>query len=352
MTENLEAVLGQVRGLDKEAMDRARERWNQVAKPLHSLGILEDMVVRIAGIQGTSRVRLGRRVLYEICADNGVVAQGVSQCGSEVTALVAENFLKGETCSAIMAKRAGADLMPVDLGMARDTRVRRDLKVRYGTADMSQGPAMSREEAVRAVLAGVSLAEEAREAGYDLLLLGEMGIGNTSTSSAVASVLLGERIEEMVGRGAGLSREGLGRKARVLREAIEKNRPDPEDVLDVLSRVGGLDLCCLAGLCLGGAVFHLPVLLDGFITCVAALCAVRLHEGVAGYLLPSHASHEPGTARVVGALGLNPLLYGRFCLGEGTGALCLLPMLDMALEIYERMSSFSEISLAAYEEYE
>ena len=335
----------------QEAMREARKRWSEVAKPLHSLGLLEDLVTQMAGANGAASFTISPKAVLQFCADNGVVAEGVTQTGPEVTAIVAENFLKGKTSAAVMARYASATLLPADIGMARDTLVRRDYKVRYGTWDMARGPAMKREEAILAVEAGISLAMEAVEAGYRLLALGEMGIGNTTTSSAVSSVLLGESVEEMVGRGAGLSGEGLARKKEVVKRSIEVNSPNPEDVLDVLSKVGGLDLAALCGACLGAAYLHVPVVLDGFISLVGALCAVRLCPQVEGYLLPSHISEEPGAKRVLKSLGKEALLHGGFFLGEGTGAIALFPLLDMGLAVYNQMASFSDISVEAYEDY-
>ena len=335
-----------------EAMEEAKRRWSQVAKPLHSLGKVEELIIQMAGAYGTALFSMNPKGVLQFCADNGVVAEGVTQTGQEVTAIVAENFLSGKTSAAVMASCCGATLLPADIGMARDTQVRRDFKVRYGTANMAQGPAMSREEAIAGVEAGIALSYEAAQKGYRLLALGEMGIGNTTTSSAVASVLLSLSPEEMVGRGAGLSREGLERKKEVVRRAIEINAPDPKDPIDVLSKVGGLDLAALCGACLGCASLHMPVVLDGFISWVGALLALRLCPLVGGYLVASHVPEEPGARRVLSALGREAILHGGFFLGEGTGAIALFPLLDMGYAVYNQMASFSDISIEAYEDYE
>lgn len=340
-----------VKPLDGEAMAAARAHWNQIAKPLYSLGLLEDLVVQMAGIYGSASFPLSPKAVLQMCADNGVVAQGVTQTGQEVTAIVAENFLRGETSAAVMARCCGADLLPADLGMARDTLVRRDYKVRCGTGDISLGPAMSREEAVKALEGGISLAREAAGRGYRLLGLGEMGIGNTTTSSAVACALLSLSPREVVGKGAGLSPEGVRRKKEVVERALFVNAPDPADPLDVVAKVGGLDLAALAGACIGAALCRVPAVLDGFISCVGALLAVRLCPAVSGYLLPSHVSEEPGTRAVMEALGKEALLHGRFCLGEGTGAIALFPLLDMAYAVYSSMASFADIEVKPYVDY-
>ena len=274
----LEEVIQGIVPADRKAMDRAKARWDSIAKPLGSLGALEDAVIRIAGMTGSPDVDLSRRAVVVMCADNGVVAEGVTQTGQEVTAIVAENMSTGDTSVCAMSRAAGAEVVPC---------------VRRGTANMTQGPAMSREEAVQAILAGVEIARELYGQGVKLLATGEMGIGNTTTSSALAAVLLDRPVEDMTGRGAGLSSEGLQRKIRAIETAIQVNQPDPGDVLDVLHKVGGLDIAGLAGVFLGGALCHTPVLVDGFISSVAALVAARLCPDCRDYMLGSHASEEP-----------------------------------------------------------
>lgn len=346
----LKEMIDTVKPLDRPAMDAARKRWNSIAKPLYSLGSLEDAIVQIAGITGDADVHLERRGLIVMCADNGVVEEGVTQTGQEVTAIVAENFLSGDTSAAIMCEKAGVRLFPVDIGMAADTKVP-GRKIRYGTGNIAKEPAMSREEALQAVLYGMQLVKERKEEGYQILCTGEMGIGNTTTSSAVASVLLSRSPEEMTGRGAGLGQEGLDRKIRVVQAAIERNTPDPSDPLDVVSKVGGLDLAGLLGVYLGGACFRIPVVVDGFISAVAALLAVRMCPLAGEYLLGSHTSREPGTKRVLEALGVHPGLDFGMCLGEGTGAVAFLPVLDMACAVYRRMGTFTEHQIEDYKDY-
>ena len=347
--EELERLLKMIRPGDGAAKEEASRRWDSIAKPLHSRGKLERDIIRIAGIQRTAAVRLEKKALLVLCADNGVVEEGVTQTGQEVTAIVAENFLTGNTSAAIMAQKAGVDLFPIDMGMAADTQVP-NYKVAYGTRNMAKEPAMTREQALQAVLTGIRLAKEKKEEGYDLLAVGEMGIGNTTTSSAVSSLLLGREIQEMTGRGAGLTSQGLERKIRVIREAIRRNRPDPSDSLDVLAKVGGFDLAGLAGVCLGGAVYGIPVVLDGFISGAAALAAVRLCPTVREYLIASHVSKEPGMRAILTELGLEAALDCGLCLGEGTGALLYLPALLMAQEVYRSMSTFSENQIEEYQE--
>ena len=338
-----------IKPLDENAMEEARAHWMTVGKPLFSLGSLEDAVIQIAGIKGTSDFELRKRGLIIMCADNGVVEEGVTQTGQEVTAIVAENFLTCNTSAAIMCKKAGVDIFPIDIGMAADTKVPR-YKTANGTANMTKGPAMTRMQALQAILTGIHQVKEKKEAGYKIIATGEMGIGNTTTSSAVASVLLGKRAEEVTGRGAGLSSEGLQRKIRVIRQALEKNRPDPGDVLDVVAKVGGYDIAGMCGLFLGGAIYRIPVLIDGFISSVAALCAVRLAPLAGKYLFASHCSKEPGGKRVLDALGMSAMIVCDLSLGEGSGAVAAVPLLEMGLDVYRKMSTFEEIQVEQYQE--
>ena len=346
----LEETIQKIKPLDQIAMSVTQKRWDSIAKPLHSLGKLEDMVIRIAGITGTPDVEFGKRALVAMCADNGVVEEGVTQTGQEITALVSENFLKGETSSSVMCWECHTDVIPVDVGMVTDTKVRKDHKVMYGTKNMTKEPAMTREQALLGIQAGISMAEELKEKGYQLLVTGEMGIGNTTTSSAVASVLMNQPVEEMTGRGAGLTSEGLERKIRAIKTAIQLHRPDPEDAVDVLSKVGGLDIAAMTGLYLGGAALNMPVVMDGFISCVAALAAKRICPLCGEYMIASHVSKEPAAHLILEYLGMEPVIHGDMCLGEGTGGIALLPLLDMGASVYRSMSTFDDIHMDHYEE--
>ena len=347
----LEETFAAIVPADRAAMDAAWQRWDSIAKPLRSLGLLEEAVVRIAGMTGTPAVKLGKRAVIAMCADNGVVAQGVTQTGQEVTAIVTENMSTGDTSVCRMAAAAGAEVIPVDIGVARPVageRIRQ-CNVRRGTADMTQGPAMTREEAVQAVETGIELVRELKDKGYGLIGTGEMGIGNTTTSSALASVFLNRPPEQVTGRGAGLSSAGLERKIKAIETAIQVNKPNPADPLDVLSKVGGLDLAGLCGVFLGGAACRIPVLVDGFISSAAALTAARLCPNAVDYMLGSHASNEPAGRMVLEELGLKPFLYANMCLGEGTGAAAVMPLLDMALAVYDGMTTFADEQIEAYQ---
>ena len=347
---NLEELLCEIHRPDAEAMAAARLRWDSLAKPLGSLGRLEEAVTRIAGITGDPDVRLDRRALLVFCADHGVVAQGVTQCGSEVTASVARALAAGESTVCHMAKVANCTVIPVDVGIA-DASERPGViprRIRSGTEDMTARAAMDREECVSAILTGAELVQELAAEGTQIIAVGEMGIGNTTAASAVTSVLLGLPPERVTGRGAGLSDAGISRKVSAIKRAISVNTPDGDDPIDVLSKVGGLELAAMCGAFLGGASSHVPVVIDGVISAAAALCAVRLCPEARGALLPSHVSSEPAGFLLLDALDLKPLLTAELHLGEGSGAVALLPLLNMALSVYHSGQTFDRLGIRAY----
>ncbi len=348
---DIEEICKRIETRDASAEDLARKHWMSVGKPLFSLGKLEDAIIQIAGIKGTPDYHLAKKGLVIMCADNGVVEEGVTQTGQEVTAVVAENFTRDMASVCLMSQVAGVHVYPVDIGIAADVPAltKSERKVAYGTRNFAKEPAMTKEEVRKAIAVGIRMVSELKEQGYDILATGEMGIGNTTTSSAVASVLLGVRVEDITGKGAGLDSEGLKRKIGVIREAIRKYEPDPEDVIDVLSKVGGLDIAGLAGVFLGGALYKIPVVIDGLISSVAALCAVRITEKARDYMLPSHVSGEPGGRIILDALELAPFLTCGMFLGEGSGAVALMPLLDMALRVYREMGTFEDIQIEKYE---
>ncbi len=347
----LAALLQTITPPDAEAGNRASAKWNACAKPLGSLGLLEKAVEQIAALTGNEEVKVFPRSVLVLCADNGVVAQGVTQCDSSVTAVVARNIAVKRTSVCRMAAVAGCQVVPVDMGILDFEPVEGVLSCRIGngTADISQGPAMTREQAAEAILTGIRLVEQQKQKGIRLLATGEMGIGNTTTSSAVASVLLSREVTEMTGRGAGLSDEGLQRKIKVIERAIECNNPDPSDPLDILSKVGGFDIAGMCGIFIGGALHKVPVLADGFISTVAALCAVRLCPNAGKAVLASHVSAEPAGRLILDALGKLPLITAGMRLGEGTGAVAAMPLLDMACAVYHDSYTFDEGGIEAYQ---
>ena len=350
MTEKeLKEALRDVPGADEAARAAAHAHWARLAKPLGGLGALETLVEDAAALTGRETPDVSRRAALVLCADNGVVAQGVSQTDQSVTRAVAANLAAGRTSVCRMAAAARCDVVPVDIGMAGEkVEGVLDRRIADGTADFTQGPAMTREQALSAIETGMALVRDAREAGFSLLATGEMGIGNTTTSSAVAAVLLGEPVERMTGRGAGLSDAGLGRKLDAIRRGISRNCPNAEDALDVLGKLGGLDIAGLCGVFLGGARYRVPIVMDGFISGVAALCAVRLCPNAEAAIFASHASSEPAARRVMEALGKRPLITAGMHLGEGTGAVASIPLWDMALAVYQGCYSFAEGGIAPY----
>ena len=345
----LKDMLGRILPPDEKAMKAAVDHWNGIAKPIGSLGLLEDAVTQIAGLTGDPRVKLGKRAVLVFCADNGVVAEGVTQTGQEVTALVAGNMVKHDSSVCRMAAVAGAEVFPVDVGMIAPAEGVRDCHVLRGTGNIARGPAMTRLQAEQAVMTGIDLVGELKEKGYSVIATGEMGIGNTTTSSAMLAAFLGLPPAEVTGRGAGLSDEGLKRKIAAIESALRVNRPDPADGLDVLSKVGGLDLAGICGAFLGGAIHRVPVVIDGFISAVGALAALRIAPESRCAMLAAHVSAEPAARMVLDALGVKPLITAGLRLGEGTGAVAALPLLDMALAVYDGMVTFDNIGMKAYE---
>ena len=347
LENRLAAAIKAVQPADGEKIAKTKAHWDAVAKPLHGLGQLEDTIARMAGVAPLRREY--KKCVAAFCADNGVVAQGVTQTGSEVTAIVAGNMLAGQASVCCMGRVTGTDVVPVDAGMITEVLGVRSIKVARGTEDLSQVPAMTRQQCLSVLLAGMDLAGELAGHGYTLLAAGEMGIGNTTTSSAVAAALLGRPAAEMTGRGAGLSDHGLEKKISVIDRAIALHKPNPADPVDVIAKVGGYDIAAMTGFYLGCALHRVPAIMDGFISTVAALAAIRLCPAARDALTASHLSAEPGAGYVMEALGLAPMLKLGMALGEGTGAVSVMPLIDMALRVYFDMPSFDGIGIEAYQ---
>ena len=361
---------------------QAKKKWDAIAKPIDSLGVFEDMVARLCAIAGT--VNPGdykRRALLTLCADHGVVAEGVTQTDSGVTKVVAENIAHG--CSGVnyMAQTAGVDVYAVDIGMLGEPYPDASLgmgyminrKVQAGTGNLAKEPAMSMETCERAIEAGKELVRECKEKGYEILAVGEMGIGNTTPTSALLAALLDLPAEAVTGRGAGLNDAGLARKVQVITQALARvqetvdakqsagqeqtdvkpqcgktDAQRPVDAKQLLAELGGLEIAGMVGVFLGVRQYQIPVVLDGAITCVAALVAMRMEPEVVDYLLASHISEEASGRLALDALGLPAVIHGKLCLGEGSGAMMLFPLLDMALSIYKNMGTFDDLSIEAY----
>ena len=340
----LGTYINAVRPLDEFAMAKARERQAQLAKPPGSLGRLEDLSVQLAGITGQVHNRIEKKHLLVFAADNGVVAEGVSSAPQSVTLMQTINLTRHKTGASALCRHFGCDITVCDVGVNADIMEPAVLnrKIAYGTQNIVNGHAMTREQTVRAILTGIELAMHTQA---DVLGVGEMGIGNTTTSSAVLSVLLGASVEEVTGRGGGITDQSFMKKKQVIKDAIAINQPDKNDVIDVLAKVGGFDIAAMCGAFIGAAVTRRPVVIDGFICAVAALCTVKLCPNVRGYLIPSHASYEIGYRLVMDAMGLQPLFLLGMRLGEGSGCPLAFEILDAACAIINDMATFDQAGI-------
>lgn len=344
MQKELDALVREVLPLDRSAMTAAEEYQARLAKPPGSLGRLEEISIQLAGITGRVHNALNKKQLLVFAADNGVVDEGVSSAPQSVTKQQTINLMRGKTGAAVLAKHFGCGLTVCDVGVNADIYESTVLnrKIAYGTQNICTGPAMTREQTLQAILTG---AEIARTVDADVIGVGEMGIGNTTTSSAVLAVLLGADVEAVTGRGGGITEESFRKKKAVIRTAIEVNRPDRDDVVGVLSKVGGFDLAAMCGAFLGAAAARRPAVIDGLISAAAALCAVRLCPNVRGYLVPSHASFEIGYRLAMEAMDLRPLFDLGMRLGEGSGCPLAFQVLDAACAVINDMATFDEAGI-------
>ena len=338
-----------IKPLDENAMAEARKRQDSLTKPQGSLGHLESLSIQVAGIKGNPRPRIVHKVIFTLAGDHGITQEGVSAYPSEVTPQMVYNFLRGGAGINVLARQAGARVVVADLGVATSLERHPDLKnrkVAMGTRNMAKGPAMTREEAVRSIEAGIELVEEELSKGIDILGTGDMGIGNTTPSSAITAAFTGADVSTVTGRGTGLSDDGWKRKVEVIKNALGINRPDPKDPLDVLSKVGGFEIGGIAGVILAGASRRIPVVIDGFISGAAALIAVSLSPQVKPYLIASHQSVEQGHKIILEQLGLKPLLNLNLRLGEGTGAALGIFLVEASLKILDEMATFAEAGVS------
>ncbi len=334
---------------DRELERRAWERQDRLTKPPRSLGRLEELSVLLASMQGRMEPRTERKAVFVFAADHGVAEEGVSKYPQEVTAQMVYNFLRGGAAINAIARVTGAKVIVVDIGVAADLEPHPNLiskKVRKGTNNIAKGPAMTREEAERALDVGVELAWEEAERGLDLAAIGDMGIANTTPSAAVICALTGASPEEVVGRGTGIDDATLRRKVEVVKRSLEVNRPDPSDPLDVLHKVGGLEIGGLAGVILGCAAHRIPVVVDGFIATAAALVACALEPRARDYLFAGHLSAEKGHRIALERLGLWPILNLDMRLGEGTGAVLAMRVLEAAAAVLNEMATFEEAGVS------
>lgn len=347
----LPQAVERIRPPDRDAMERARRRQSTLTKPEGALGVLEDMSIRLAGMFGDHRPVIGGKAVVVAVADHGVTAQGVSGYPQAVTTQMALNFLAGGAAVSVMADLLGVRQIVVDAGIAADGLPPhpnlRSHRMGRGTGDISLGPAMSREQAVLCLEAGIALAVElASEQGVNLIATGDMGIGNTTTSSAVTAAITGHPPESTTGAGTGRTLEQIRDKSNVVGAALQVNNPAPDDPLDVLAKVGGFEIGMLAGVMLGGAAMRCAVVLDGFISGASALIAGGVCNTATDYMIASHRSAEQGHAVVLSHLGLSPLLDFQMRLGEGTGAVLAIPIIEAAAACLSRMATFRQAGVS------
>lgn len=335
-------IIDRIKPLDKDIMNQMWSRIDNLTKPIGSLGRLEEIAAKIAGITGKLNNNVSKKNIIIMCADNGIVCEGVSNCPQNTTAIVTENFTKGITGVCILSKFYGSDMTVVDVGVNTDFNNDKIInkKIAYGTKNMAKEPAMTREQTIKAIEVGIEIVDKLVREGYELLGTGEMGVGNTTTSAAVLSVLTDLEAEVVVGKGSGLNEEQYFHKKAIVKKAIEVNKPDKDDVIDVLSKVGGFDIAALCGCFLGAGISRVPIVIDGFISAAAALCAYRLNPLVRDYIFPSHLSAEPGAQYAMKELNLEPMLNLEMRLGEGSGCPLAFNVIEAALYTINNMETF------------
>ena len=345
----LEHTIAAIGVPDAQAMDRARDHQRRLTKPPGSLGRLEELAIQLIGITGDARPSVARRAVIVMAADHGVTEEGVSAYPAEVTGQMVANFLAGGAAINVLARAAGARVVVVDIGVRGELAPHPALvarKVAPGTANLSRGPAMTRADALRAIEAGIEVVLGEADRGLDLVATGDMGIGNTTAASAITACLTGQLPRDVTGRGTGISEEARERKIATIERALRLNAPDPADGIDVVAKVGGLEIAGLAGVVLGAASRRIPVLLDGFISGAAGLVAARIAPAVGPFLIAAHRSAEPGHRAALATLGLEPLLSLDLRLGEGTGAALAMQLVEGALRIQREMATFESAGVS------
>lgn len=341
--ELLKATLKRIEGLDKNITKLAQQKVDGLCKPLKSLGKLESIAIQLAGIYRKLELDVTNKAVISLAADHGVHEENVSNNPQFVTVMQSLGFAKGLTGVCVIAKSAGAKVISVDVGIKEDLPIDAGViikKVKYGTDNMAKGPAMTREEAIQSIEVGIEVANEQIKSGVNVLATGEMGICNTTPSSAVLSVF--HRCDPSIVTGMGAGVDSIEHKIAVIRQAIKVNQPNPDDAIDVLSKVGGLELGGMAGVILSAAANRVPVVIDGFISTVAALIAYKLEPKVKDFIIPSHFSEEPGAKIANQVLGVEPMLYMNMRLGEGSGAALAFPILDAASAMMNQMATMEE----------
>jgi len=346
-TKKISEYISQIKNLDSEAMEKAQARLDMLAKPPGSLGKLEDIAVKLSGISGEIFYTIDKRALIIMSSDNGVVDEGVASAPQSVTYAQTINFTRGITGAAVLAKQFNTDLIVVDVGVNADIDHPQIInrKIRKSTNNIAKMPAMSYEEAEQAILTGIEIAIEAVKNGYKIVGIGEMGIGNTTTSSAVLHAFTKLPAQDIVGKGAGLKEEAYLHKIKIVGESVEKHAPDICDPVDVLAKVGGFDIAAMAGVYIGCAYMRVPAVIDGFISIVAALAASKFHPDIKDYMIASHLSYEPGYLYASKALGIDPALHLNMRLGEGSGCPIMISVIDAACAVIRDVATFAEAAI-------
>ncbi|MCX5678279.1 MAG: nicotinate-nucleotide--dimethylbenzimidazole phosphoribosyltransferase [Candidatus Omnitrophica bacterium] len=348
-SKKIEAVVNNIGTLDDKLIQKTQERLDFLTKPQGSLGKLEHLAKLITGITGKADPVLSDKVIFTLAADHGVTEEGVSAYPKDVTAQMVYNFIRGGAGINVLASHVGARVVVVDMGVASDLENKKGLiikKIGYSTMNMAKGPAMSREDAVRSIETGIEVFEEEYKKGIDIAGTGDMGIGNTTASSAITAVFTKKRVEEITGRGTGVDDKGLRNKIAIIEKAIALNAPDASDAIDVLAKVGGFEIGGLAGVILCAASRRVPVVIDGFISGAAALVAFHISPKVKDYLIASHCSVERGHGVILDHIGLKPLLNLDLRLGEGTGAALGIGLVDASIKILTRMATFKSAGVS------
>lgn len=348
----LDTTLAAIGPLDQAAIDKAQARQDSLTKPHGALGRLEAISIQVAGITGQALPCIRQKAVIVMAGDHGVVAEGVSAYPSSVTPQMVLNFLNGGAAINVLSRHVGARVVVADVGVASDLAQRPGLiikKVAYGTANLSRGPAMAREQAVRAVEAGIEVLEAELARGLDIVATGDMGIGNTTPSSAIVAAVTGLPAAQVTGRGTGVDDAGLAAKAATIEHALRVNQPDPRDGLDLLAKVGGLEIGGIAGIILGAAAHHIPVVVDGFISTAGAIIAALLAPQAKAYMISGHKSVEAGHHAALEFLGLEPLVDLDLRLGEGTGAVLGISLVEAACKILSEMATFDSAGVAGRE---
>lgn len=349
MSMILTRVVKNIHGLDNALMATAQGRLDNLTKPLGSLGRLEELAKALVGMTGKEYPQINSKVIFTLAGDHGVTDEGVSAYPKAVTAQMVYNFIRGGAGINVLSRHVGARVVVVDMGVAEDLNPDRALiikKIGYGTKNMVKGAAMSREEAIKAIEAGIEIFESEFKNGIDIIGTGEMGIGNTTPSSAITAVFTRRAVEEITGKGAGIDDKVLLHKIDIIKRAIEINRPDPDDAIDVLAKVGGFEIAGLAGIILAASSNRVPVIIDGFISGAASLVAYKIEPKVKDYMIASHCSVERGHKVILEYLGLRPILDLDLRLGEGTGAALAMCIVEAAAKILAQMATFESANVS------